>query len=202
MTVDLFQTLVARFPAIAGSPLRLGSGRQTPRALSVRDGQTLMHFAQADERAVTELLAGSGYAPVLLRDAAGAEHAVLQVWQSTFVPVEIEEYTAVFAIFPVVPATVPAARRTVADDGSGLAPILTMLDVHDSPVDNLSINKPSLWLQRLFDSTTELTWHRGFLFFPQIIGVLEGIFAPSRVDVVRQRLGIANPHANTYGGAA
>jgi len=148
-----YEPIFDRYP-LSGATYVTGRGEVLLNELQYYNGEMVqLHGGCANVAAVRDALAGSGYQPLILRQADGRESAAVQFWAHQFSDTSLRPYNAMFVIAPAVPADVPAAQACIRADEAGAASVLPMLDGRFDPARRAYENRATLYFLRLLDST-------------------------------------------------
>lgn len=139
---------------ISGRLYTTASGQVVQNEVQYYNGVMVQVYGECRNlAAVRQVLAGSGYQPLLLCHADGSQTAVAQFWAHNLSDTSLAPYNAMFIIVAAVPQGCPPQQATLQADGNGVSCLLPMLDGHFDAASGCCTLGASLYYHRLLDST-------------------------------------------------
>jgi hypothetical protein len=148
-----YEPIFDRYP-ISGKTYTTASGTVVLNEVQYYNGQMVQLYGECTDVAqVSEVLAGSGYRPMTIRQSDGRENAIAQFWSHNLTDTSLRPYNAMFIIVAAVCEDAPAYQGCIKADENGASSVLPMLDGCFDPANRVYENKACLYFARLLDST-------------------------------------------------
>jgi hypothetical protein len=148
-----YEPIFDRYP-ITGKTHTTASGTVVLNEVQYYNGQMVQLYGECTNiAALSEELAGSGYRPMIIKQADGRETAIAQFWSHQLTDTSLRPYNAMFIIVVVVCDDIPAYQACIKADENGASSVLSMFDGSFDPKRRLYENKARLYFARLLDST-------------------------------------------------
>jgi hypothetical protein len=139
---------------ITGKTYTTVSGTVVLNEVQYYNGRMVQLYGDCTNLAqVGEVLAGSGYKPLLMQHADGREAAIAQFWSHQLTDTSLRPYNAAFIIVVAVRDDTPAHEGCIKADANGASSVLSMFDGCFDPARSVYENRATLFYVRLLDST-------------------------------------------------
>lgn len=148
-----YEPIFDRYP-ISGKLYTTASGTVVLNEVQYYNGEMVQLYGECTNLAgVREALAGSGYKPMTLKYADGAETALAQFWAHQLSDTSLRPYNAQFVIAVAVPESTPARQSTINADDNGASSVLPGMDGSYDAATGRYTNRALAYYVRLLDST-------------------------------------------------
>jgi hypothetical protein len=148
-----YEPIFDRYP-ISGKTCTTSSGTVVLNEVQYYNGEMVQLYGGCSNVAeVRNVMAGSGYQPMTLRQANGQERAIVQFWSHQLTDTSLRPYNAMFVIVAAVPADAPADQACIRADENGASSVLSMFDGRFDAGRRTYENRAQLYFVRLLDST-------------------------------------------------
>lgn len=148
-----YEPIFDRHP-ITGKTYTTARGTVVPNEVQYYNGEMVHLYGDCINVAqVNQVLAGSGYEAMTLKQADGQESAIVHLWANRLSDTSLRPYNAMFIVVAAVPDTAPAYHGCIKADENGASSVLSMLDGCFDPEKAVYENKARLFFVRLLDTT-------------------------------------------------
>ncbi len=148
-----YEPIFDKYP-ITGRTYTTASGTVVLNEVQYYNGEMVQLYGECANLAqVSEVLAGSGYRPMTLKQPDGRESAIVQFWSHNLTDTSLRPYNAMFIIIAATREDAPATEGCIKADANGTASVLSMLDGYFEPSTTGYENKARLYFVRLLDSS-------------------------------------------------
>src|SRR5262245_14628141 len=149
-----FEPIFDRYP-LSGRTYTTASGTTVLEEVQYYNGRMVQVFGGCSNvTAVHEAMAGSGYAPVMLRHPDGRQTAIAQFWAHTLTDTSLHPYNAMFLVVAAVPESMGASQQSIRAHQNGVSSLLAMLYGTYTAATRTYTNHARLSFIRLLDSTS------------------------------------------------
>jgi len=148
-----YEPIFDKYP-ITGRTYTTASGNVVLNEVQYYNGEMVQLYGEcANVARVREVLAGSGYRPMTVKQPDGRESAIVQFWSHNLTDTSLRPYNAMFIIIAATREDAPATEGCIKADANGAASVLSMLDGYFEPSTMGYENKARLYFARLLDSS-------------------------------------------------
>lgn len=139
---------------ISGKTYTTANGTTVPNEIQYYNGEMVQIYGDCLNPAlVRDVLAGSGYQPMMLRYRDGRQTAVAQFWAHNLTDTSLRPYNAMFIVVAAVREGAPLSQTSIAAHDNGASSLLPVLYGSFNAATGVYENAARLYFVRLLDST-------------------------------------------------
>jgi hypothetical protein len=148
-----FEPIFDRY-RITGKTYTTASGTTVPNEIQYYNGEMVQIYGDCLNPAlVRDVLAGSGYQPMILKYRDGRQTAIAQFWAHNLTDTSLRAYNAMFIVVAAVQENAPLSQASIAAHDNETSSILSMLYGSFNRAAAVYENCARLYFVRLLDST-------------------------------------------------
>ena len=148
-----FEPIFDRY-RITGKTYTTASGTTVPNEIQYYNGEMVQIYGDClNPVLVRDVLAGSGYQPMILNYRDGRQTAIAQFWAHNLTDTSLRPYNAMFIVVAAVRENAPLSQSSITAHDNETSSILSMLYGSFNPTTAVYENCARLYFVRLLDST-------------------------------------------------